>query len=183
MKLFARSIAAALGGLLATAAIAGAMAATAQAQTYHSIIQKPGSTSSSTRLALKAWPSGAVTRNLFDDDGGVPPSQRWIRTETGSNFFTYENVKYPGQCLEVRSNVSGAPLMTGPCQTFLARQKWTQGFSTEPFRKLDNLETGYSATFELPPHSGDPSVVQRFDQGLDTQRWIVKETFRGPYAQ
>ena len=148
--------------------------------TYHSIVQNEGTQN----YALKAWPSGSITRTIMDGQvGGVPSSQRWIRTEHGSNYFSFESVKYPGQCLEVRSNISGDALMTGRCETFLARQRWTPGFLGGVFRKLHNQDSGYVASYKLPSSSGQPSVTQAIDQGLAGQKWQVMQTFRGPYAQ
>jgi hypothetical protein len=166
-------IAAALAGLTAAVALSIPMTGQADAATTKvQIVQtaKPN-VSNTQEISLSVVPSTSAVIALKKSSPGNP-GQTWIKRDIASNFATYENVKLPGMCLEVRTINSGAPLMVGPCSTFLARQRWTQGFTGGAFRKLQNLDSGHVATFESPGITGN--VKQRFDQGLKAQQWSVR---------
>lgn len=176
MHVLPLKLAAALAGLTAAAALSIPMAGQADAATTKvQIVQTAKPNASNTEeIALSVVPSTLFVGTKKKSSPGNP-FQTWIKQQENSQFTTYESVKLPGMCLEVRTNISGAPLMVGPCSTFAARQRWTQGFTGGSFRKLQNQDSGYVATFApSQPNNITGNVVQQIDQGLKTQKWNVR---------
>ena len=170
------SLVVAIMALLAAAALAIPMAGQADAATTTvEIVQKAKPNAANLEfVALSPNKSTFFVGAKSRWSDGPFPSQKWTKTDWGQ-FSTYESVTLPGMCLEVRANVSGAPLMVGPCSSAFNRQRWTQGFSGDPFAKLENLESGRVATMEpSAPTNITGNVVQRSDQGLLTQKWSVR---------
>ena len=163
-----------LAGLAMAIAFAIPMAGQADAATTVEIVQKAKPNAANLELiALRPnKTTGFVGASSRWPDGPFP-SQKWIKTDF-NQFSTYESVLMPGMCLEVRSNLNDTPLMVGPCQSFLNSQRWTQGFDSAPFRKLQNLESGRVATSAFTGTNITGNVVQRFDQGLLEQKWSVR---------
>ena len=162
-------------GLAAAIALAIPMAGQAEAAPQMvEIVQKAKPNAAGLEfVALSPVKSTGWVRASNRWSDGPFASQKWLKTDSGQ-FSTYESVLMPGMCLEVRSNLSEAPLMVGPCQPFLNSQRWTQGFDSAPFRKLANFESQYVATSAFTGSNTTGNVVQRFDQGLLTQKWSVR---------
>jgi hypothetical protein len=170
-----------VAGLIATAVLAAAMAGPARAADPEvQIIQRVDSPAGplTAETALSATSTDfVVTRHRHVN--GVAPQQRWIKRETGQNYFSYENVKYH-KCLTAIDNISGSNLKLQPCTPGNRRQMWTQGFSGGAFRKLQNLQSGYVATLKQSlstPNNTTGDVIQVIDQGLNRQLWSLVTPF------
>jgi hypothetical protein len=181
MRLIHRRTSVIVGGLVAATALvvpiaaqadgaatgaAQPEAASARTVTIVEIIQNPTPPQTEQRhLAAShnpAFIAVTATRKIGSPGAGA----RWIKSDFGQ-FSTYENVKRRGECLSTSGNLNGANLRVEPCSSSDSAQRWTQGFDSNAFRKLQNLESFRVATRE----SG--SVRLRVDQGLPTQKWRV----------
>jgi hypothetical protein len=176
MHILPRRTGALVAGLIAAAALAIPLAGQADAATTRvQIVQKAKPNAGNTEeIAL------SVNKNTFHVGAKVRsspgnPFQTWIKQQENGQFATYESVILPGMCLEVPTFLSGEPLMVGPCSPSSARQRWTQGFSGDSFRKLQNQHSLNVATFApSQPDNITGNVRQFADAGSNTQKWSVR---------
>jgi hypothetical protein len=155
MKNATRTAGAVVAGLLATVAFAGSAQAQTSTVQIHTADNQAMHASSSTTLVPR-------TRVIGQN------RQRFVKRNGASGFATYESVQFPGRCITVNNRNSGERLRLAACQNGNRRQLWTQGFGSGLFKKFENLDSVRAATIE----SG--TIVQRFDTGLNAQRWRVR---------
>jgi hypothetical protein len=164
-------LAAALAGQAQTATSAPAAPTTSAATSTVRIVQSGQAGTDAVFLtAVRAVAGQPHVLALTSSD--EPAKQLWIKQIQFDAYATYESVKFPGKCIEVRKVSSGDPLTLGPCENANGMQKWKQGFGTATFRALENLATNRIATYE-PAGQFMNGVVQRPEAGLPTQLWAI----------
>lgn len=88
-------------------------------------------------------------------------NQKWIKTDVGGGFVTYQNVG-SGRCL---AHIPNAPRpFTSVCAAGNTSQHWTRGFTGD--QRIDNRRSKQSLT-----RANDGKLEMRFLTGLAGQKW------------
>ena len=171
-----------IGALLAGLAVTGALAeaGSAQAATRTVVIgQTQQAASGPVETALTPG-SGDFVRTTLVHWAGPSGSagQRWVERDGpfGNGLKTYESVKFPGRCLDVEGQFSGARVIHAACNGGPG-QLWrpmVPGQASE----LRNIFSNKAVTFTpSQPNHITGAVTQQFFQGTSKQLWKVRSAF------